>query len=236
MPRTPSFNEADVSDKPSFLQFPTLAPATVADLDERWRDALRSLQAVDEAIGAVYSALRDSGKLSKTYIVFTSDNGHRFGEHRLPSSAQSAFKPDIRVPLVVSGPSVLSGQIDLTHLIVNADIAPTMLALIGLTIPDLVDGRAFHRLLKGRELSAPWRNALPLAHRQETLGQTTWMPAFQGVHTQRFTYVEWAGGQTELYDLQSDPDELQNRASDPSLAGVQAQLTELAQRPAPCRQ
>ena len=162
-PRTPAFNEPDVSDKPSFLRPARLSAAKVEALDLTYADGLRSMVAVDEAVRAVHGALTQTGLLTKTYIIFTSDNGDLFGQHRLYDAKQLAYEESIRVPLLIRGPGVRTGYVDRSHLVVNADLAPTILRLAGLAAPSGADGRSFRPLLiKDVPLDKPWRQALPL--------------------------------------------------------------------------
>ena len=84
LPNPPSFNEPDVADKPAWIgNTPILTPEEVSSLGQRYRQRLRSLQSVDEMVGRLVGVLRQTGELSNTYIVFTSDNGLHLGEHRI---------------------------------------------------------------------------------------------------------------------------------------------------------
>jgi arylsulfatase A-like enzyme len=103
VPRTPSFNEADVSDKPAPRS--PLSASEIDDVDALYRGRLRSMRAVDEMIEGVVNALEASGRLSDTYIVFTSDNGFHMGQHRLRPQKATPYEEDLRVPFVVKGPS-----------------------------------------------------------------------------------------------------------------------------------
>jgi arylsulfatase A-like enzyme len=88
LPRPSSFNEADVSDKPAWVQNkPLLSPTQVDGMTRFYHDRLRALQSVDDMVGRLVGALSETGQLSNTYIVFTSDNGIYLGEHRLENKA-----------------------------------------------------------------------------------------------------------------------------------------------------
>src|ERR671911_544031 len=111
LPKPPSFNERDVSDKPSWVrQRPLLSDAKVDGMTSHYRERLESLQAVDEMVGNLVDTLRAQGKMRNTYIVFTSDNGYHIGQHRLGKSKMTAYEEDIRVPYVVRGPGVPAGR------------------------------------------------------------------------------------------------------------------------------
>jgi N-acetylglucosamine-6-sulfatase len=101
-PRTPAFNEPNVSDKPGFLRFPSLTSAQIAEADDAYRRQIRSLQAVDEAVRSVVNHLQSEGELSSTYVFFLSDNGFHNGEHRMPiligGGKQFAYEVDLKIP------------------------------------------------------------------------------------------------------------------------------------------
>jgi N-acetylglucosamine-6-sulfatase len=116
------------------------------------------------------------------------------------------------VPLVVRGPGVPQGAKD-TRLVVNNDLAPTFAALAGTSMPG-ADGRSLLLLLKGE--NPPWRDAFLLENREDPSPSD--VPTYEGVRTQDYLYVEYEGGERELYDLNADPYELENayRESDPA--------------------
>jgi N-acetylglucosamine-6-sulfatase len=229
-PRTPAFNEADVSDKPPHLQFPSLTAAEIADADERHRQQLRSLQAVDEAIRSLRDHLNSLGKLNSTYIFFISDNGHHNGEHRMRTEVgggkQFAYDIDLRTPLLVRGPGVVANRVNNTHMVVNVDLAPTIMQIAGLSsAATAMDGRSLLPLLRGQTPSV-WRRSFPIVkypNPNSALG-------YIGVHTIRYTWVEWTNGARELYDRQTDPHELTNLASASNLAGLRSTLSAIARR------
>ena len=115
-------------------------------IDKPYGNRLRSMLAVDDLVGRLVDSLRYSRKLSNTYIVFTSDNGWSMGEHRRAKGKWSAYEENIRVPLIVRGPSVPEGEVR-THMVLNNDFAPTFAQLGGVPTPSFVDGRYFVPLL-----------------------------------------------------------------------------------------
>jgi N-acetylglucosamine-6-sulfatase len=147
LPRPPSFDEGNVSDKPTWISDnPSLNPEQVARAEELYRKRLQSMLAVDDMIGDLVEALRKSGELDNTYLVFTSDNGFHLGTHRLTAGKWTAYEEDIRIPLVVRGPGVPEGR-TLDHLVLNNDFAPTFAELAGAETPEFVDGRSLAPLL-----------------------------------------------------------------------------------------
>jgi N-acetylglucosamine-6-sulfatase len=211
VPRSPSFNEADISDKPTWMQrLPLLTTMQIAEVDELYRNRLRMLQSLDEAIKHLVDTLEAKGVLNNTVILFTSDNGYKLGQHRLQGKI-FPYEEDIKVPLIIRGPNIL--QQEISNLVVNIDIAPTLAELANITPPSFVDGQSLVPFLSGAP--SPWRQAV--------LDQY-WVPQtlqleHSAVRTDRYKYIEWyteSNGrlldatQYELYDLQEDPYEVNN--------------------------
>jgi len=224
--RRPSFNEADVGDKPGWVRSkPPLTPDQIAQIDELYRKRLRSMLAVDEMLDAIVGALQATGRLENTYIMFTSDNGFELGEHRLDIGKRTAYEGSIRVPLIVRGPGVPAARV-IDHLAVNIDLAPTVAELAGAPLPEFVDGRSLVPLLNGGA-PADWRRAFLVEYWPEEGDEVS---KFQALRTQDRLYVEYQTGERELYDLVSDPDELESlhASADPGLiAQLGARMAEL---------
>lgn len=233
VPRTPSFAEEDVSDKPLFLAGPPLDEPAVAALDAEYAQRLRSLQAVDEAVKKIYDTLAAAGQLGNTYLIFTSDNGYHLGQHRLPAGKQTVYEEDIHQPFLVRGPGIPAGQVDAVHLIDNADLAPTLAAWAGVRVPVAVDGRSLAPLFGGTP-PATWRQALPLARWRIPNVVDPW-PEFRGARTDQYTWVEWADGSRELYDDLADPYQLTNLAYDPASTDLRSRLADMTAGLAACR-
>ena len=211
LPKPPSFNERDVSDKPRWVRNKgSLSSSEVQSMAQFYRQRLRALQSVDEMVGRLVGTLRDTGQLSNTYIVFTSDNGVHLGVHRLEEKA-SAYEEAIRVPLLVRGPGVSRG-VTRPQMVLNTDFAPTFADLAGVTPPRFVDGRTLSPLLSARP-PATWRTAFLVEHRRskEEYAYVRAIPNYDAVRTANHLYVEYGTGEKELYNLSKDPHELTNR-------------------------
>jgi N-acetylglucosamine-6-sulfatase len=218
LPGDPSYNETDVSDKPSFIQArPPINAVRAAAIDENYRQRLESLLAVDEGIVRIVDALRAEGELDNTLILFTSDNGFFHGEHRVQNGKVLVYEPSIRVPLILRGPGVPEGE-RRRQLVTNADLAPTILEAAGAKAGRTQDGRSLFRLLEDRGLE--WGRDL-LVEGAPGVNQ----PAFHALRTYRYVYVQHANGERELYDLERDPYQLTSLHADPAYAGVQAELS-----------
>jgi arylsulfatase A-like enzyme len=234
-PRLPSYNEADVSDKPAWVQSqPPLPPAAQMQMDNLYRRRLQTMLAVQDLVQQVIDTLRAAGQLQNTYIFFSSDNGFHLGEHRLLAGKLTAYEEDIRVPLFVRGPGVLQGIVR-DEFVGNLDLAVTFAALAGASTPDFVDGRSFAELLHERGAPGHWRGGFlveqeevhfnpararmaeqrrvlePLDMSESAMAtQRQGIPAYSALRTPSYTYVVYSTGERELYDLRADPYELDN--------------------------
>ena len=161
-PQTPAFNEADVADKPSWIQGdPLLTDEEIIKLNELYIERLQSMQAIDEMIPQLIQVLEETGTLENTYIIFTSDNGYHLGQHRLKNGKGTAYLEDLQVPFVIRGPQVPQGDSLQGYVTGNIDFAPTIADLAGIIPPEFVDGRSLAPLLSNnRPGVANWRDGL----------------------------------------------------------------------------
>jgi arylsulfatase A-like enzyme len=219
LPRSRAFDEADVSDKPSFIRRrPRLSATRRAAVEENYRQRLESLLAVDEGVVRIVDALRAAGELEKTLVVFTSDNGFFGGEHRVPYGKVLVYEPSVRVPLIMRGPGVPRGA-RRRQLVSNVDLAPTILEAAGARAGRVQDGRSLAGLLSDR--TREWGRELLFE------GPTGFdAVAFSALRNQRYLYVEYDNGERELYDMRRDPDQLESLDASPAHARLQARLAE----------
>jgi arylsulfatase A-like enzyme len=213
-PRKPSFHEKDLSDKPSSTHS---AVAIADDLEIHDTDAIftqrvQAMQAVDEMVGEVILLLQRNSQLDNTYIFFTSDNGYHLGEHNLPPGKGYPYEEDIHVPFIVRGPGIKPDS-QITQMVANIDIAPTIIEMTHALPVDMIDGRSLMPLFKFRLWKdIKWRDALLLE--AGYMNQGAFPLVYRGVRTDTFVYVEYKNGELEYYDLFSDPYELDNIAND----------------------
>jgi len=203
----PDLPAADVGDKPKWIQ--DLRPRTkrTARHLDHYRNRLRSMLSVEDLVAAVIDALRDADALEDTYIIFTSDNGFHYGEHRIHSSKATAYEEAILVPAAIRGPGIPAGE-HLTHLVVNSDLAVTIGELAGVGVPPFVDGKSVRPLFDvERPSPEEWRTAIGIEH----TGQGHRRPTFFGIRTLEWKFVHYPEtGEEEVYDLELDPLELTN--------------------------
>jgi arylsulfatase A-like enzyme len=203
LPRDPSFDEGDISDKPAEVRRRRRLRLTdVSAIRSAYRQRLETLQSVDDMVEQVVRALQDSGELQETLIIFTSDNGYLQGQHRIRAGKVFLYEPSIRVPLLMRGPGVPRG-VRVNQWASNVDLSPTILEATGALAGRVQDGRSLFPLLRDRTLE--WGRELLLD-----------AGSYQGVRTNRYVYAEHRSGEKELYDLATDPYELRNLWKVPS--------------------
>ena len=205
----PSFNEADLSDKPQHIQDgATFTPEYFGPGSERKLDMTLSL---DELIAAVFDALEAHGILDRTYVFFTSDNGLLRGEHGIGGKS-APYEESVSIPLIVRGPGVPEG-VSRPDLVLNIDIAATLLELAGSTPPETIDGESIIELMTGATPSQDWRDAvqIELLTEIDSENQSHVIPPYFGIRTSWQCYVEYEPGDLELYDLARDPFQLGQR-------------------------
>ncbi|HEX6701078.1 MAG TPA: sulfatase [Gaiellaceae bacterium] len=217
LPMPPSFNEADVSDKPSAIQrLPLLAEREIAAIRENWQRRRETLLAVDEAVGSILETLRRTGELDNTLILFTSDNGFFHGEHRIPFGKTLLYEPSIRVPLLMRGPGIPRG-VHRSQLVANIDYAPTILDAAKVEPGRIQDGISLLPLA---------RDGYKEVGRDLLVDNEPGPEHFDAIRSRNWLYAEYATGERELYDLAHDPDELQSLHGDPSYAAVRGALAQ----------
>ena len=232
LPHPPSFNEADVSDKPRFIRdLPRLSDKKISRMRNLHQKRLASMLSVEDLLRNVIAKLRETGELDNTYVFFTSDNGYHLGQHRMKQGKRTAYEEDIKVPLMVRGPGVPAGRV-LEHQVLNNDLAPTFAQLAGVTPPPFVDGKSMVPLLDSSPPTVSgWRTGI-LTENWRTEGEgDIKAPTYKAIRTKSFLWVRYANGERELYDLRQDPYQLNSR--DPNnnrrlVSGLNNRLDRLA--------
>jgi N-acetylglucosamine-6-sulfatase len=231
-PRSASFNEADLRDKPNwFQQLPALTTRDLGCLKRQYRDRLASLRAVDDLVGTLAGALQRNDEWSRTVFIFTSDNGYFYGQHRLTDKVLG-YEESIRVPLYIRAPG-FPPQVT-TRAALNNDLAPTVAEFAGIASGIPVDGRSLLRLMRD-PLEGNWRKRF-LVEYLGTVDANRVPPRvpFTAVRTTNLSkatppeqiYVEWRDGlgSAEFYDLPSDPGQVSSQHANPAWASVRNML------------
>ena len=196
----------------------------------RWKyrrymeDYLGCIAAVDENVGRVLDYLDESGLADNTLVVYTSDQGFYLGDHGWYDK-RFMYEESLRMPLLVRLPGAVPAASSNTDLVLNLDFGPTFLDLAGIQVPESMQGVSLRPLLLGSR-SADWRKSIyyhyyefPAVHMAKR---------HYGVRTDRYKLIHFYHDidAWELYDLQKDPDELNNVFADPAYAEAAEELRE----------
>lgn len=248
LPAKPNFNESDMQDKPSCagpVLLPEITynrapfcPGSWPDLDsnpseehvvkvhDQWRTMGAALIAVDDLLGEVIDALAATGTLDRTVVIFTSDNGFLYGEHRL-SGKDMPYEESIRVPLYIRGPGFPSNT-TARQIVLNNDMAPSLAALAGVVPPYVPDGRSIVPLLVNPAATGWPRKTFLIEHWYIPGFQKFTPPTFFALRSIKaggdFTYVGWRIDPTtpsvisheEFYRNSIDPWQLEGRPTLPA--------------------
>jgi N-acetylglucosamine-6-sulfatase len=261
--RSQGFNEGNVNDKPRFIrEAPYLSPQEIRTYRVYYQKALESLRSIDEGVKLIHDTLGSMGRLRNTYIIFTSDNGFFFGEHRLTGGKFLAYEPATHLPLLIRGPGIKPGTTT-GELAANIDIAPTILELAGVEPDKSIDGRSlvpfmrdpslrsrrpllFESFVETNDVEANGQPGGPVepgpAARAKTRfkgGATASIVAppkdYVGIRLGPYKYIEWPTREKELYDITKDPYELNNLARVPNFFPIRAFLHAELTRLATCK-
>jgi len=183
-------------------------------------DYLRCIVSVDESVGQVLKFLKDNGLEENTIVVYTSDQGFYLGEHGL-FDKRFMYEEAMRTPLMIRFPKEIKENSRTELLTQNLDLAPTLLDLAGVSIPDDLQGESLRSIWQNTDTE--WRDAIYYHYYEKGFGAT---PHF-GVRTDRFKLIRFYDvvDTWELYDLESDPHEMTNLYTDPAYEQKARELT-----------
>jgi arylsulfatase A-like enzyme len=245
--RAQGFDEGNVNDKPRFVrEAPYLSLQEIHTYRVYYDKALASLRGVDDGVREIVEELGALHRLRDTYVIFTSDNGFFYGQHRLVGGKFLAYEPSTHLPFLIRGPGIKPGN-ESNELAANVDIAPTILELAHLQPKDDIDGRSLFPFARdpslltrrpvlfesfvesadveedGGKVPKPARLARAAARRRPSGASASIVAPpknYYGIVLGPYKYIEWPDREKELYDLETDPYELNNRVRDPNFFPV----------------
>lgn len=232
----PNYVPGELDDKPIFQQndhhraYNTSGYFPAAEMTDEEHRLLRAaywamIDLIDDQVGRMLEVLNETGQRDNTIVIFMSDHGEMLGDHGLYLKGPYFYDPAIRVPLIVSWPGRVAADVRSRALVELTDLAPTLLEAAGLSIAKRMQGRSLWPLLTGErdtdshrdDIYCEYYNAKPW-HRDPAAHATT-------VRTHTHKLVAVHGLNTgELYDLERDPDETQNRWNDPDYHSVKTEM------------
>jgi arylsulfatase A-like enzyme len=233
--RSQGFDEGNVSDKPRFIrEAPYLSLDDIHTYRVYYDKSLESLRSVDDGVREIVDTLGSLHRLRNTYILFTSDNGFFFGEHRLLGGKFLAYEPSTHLPFLIRGPGIKPNT-ESNEIVGNTDIAPTVLELAGAKADKSIDGRSmtpflhdpglttlrpflFESFVETSDVEEQGAIAQPgpqsRTESKRRSGATASLLAppkdYEGLVLGPYKYIAWPDGEKELYDLEKDPYELNN--------------------------
>ena len=232
--RSEGFAEGNVSDKPSFIRdAPYLSLRDIHTYRVYYQKSLDSLRAIDDGVKQVIDTLGGLGRLRNTYVIFTSDNGFFYGEHRLTGGKFLAYEPATHMPFLIRGPGIRPNS-QTGELTANVDVAPTVLDLAGVEADKSIDGRTMVPFIEDPDLRSrrpilfesfvetadveanatpPSSEPAPAAARPGNGASASILAPpkdYEGIRLGPYKYIAWPSGEKELYDINKDPNELNN--------------------------
>jgi N-acetylglucosamine-6-sulfatase len=244
--REQGFNEGNVNDKPRFIrEAGYLTFNEIHTYRVYYQKALASLRSLDDGVKTVLDTLGGLHRLRNTYVIFTSDNGFFYGEHRLTGGKFLAYEPATHLPLLIRGPGIKPNT-STGQLAANTDIAPTILELAGVTPDKSIDGTSlvpffrdpglrtrrpilFESFVQTNDVEANPEPPAPGPVYPRRGGEATASIVappkdYEGIRLGPYKYIEWPDGEKELYDINKDPYELNNIVRVPNYFPIRAFL------------
>ena len=188
------------------------------------KDYLRTVASIDQSVGQLLEFLEKEGLAENTVVIYTSDQGFFLGEHGW-FDKRFMYEPSLRTPLIIRYPEGLEKGVDRENMIINVDLAPTLLELAGGEIPCWMQGRSFKKILQGKKVS-DWRQSFYYHYYEYPAVHA--VRRHCGVRSKRYKLIHYYYDLEcwELFDLERDPDELNNCYGDPEYQEIKDRLAQ----------
>jgi N-acetylglucosamine-6-sulfatase len=183
---------------------------------------LRAMLAVDRSVGNIRNCLEELNILDRTILIYGSDNGFFIGSHQR-GDKRLMYEESLRIPLIMRYPSIIKAGSNNREMVLNIDVAPTIIELAGGKVPGDMQGTSMAPLLRNERTH--WRTSFMYEYFQEE-----YAPGFVtmvGVRNKRYKYIETpfvADDINELYDLETDPGEMNNLINNPGYQSVKSEM------------
>lgn len=190
---------------------------------DKYMQLLRCIPAIDESLGKVLKTLEEIGELDNTVVIFSSDNGYFMGEHTFLDK-RLAYESSMRVPMLIRYPKAIKKHTLVKQLCLNIDVAPTILDFAGIKKPDYMQGVSMVNLLEGKP-EKDWRGAFMFEYYRDDAWPYAG-PNQLAIRTDRYKLIDafLKNDIDELYDLETDPGEMNNLINNPKFDTVETQL------------
>jgi arylsulfatase A-like enzyme len=212
---------ADADDKIGFSEVYSDDPRS---LEELVKDHYAGVEDNDRNVGALWQELERQKIAGDTAFLLSSDHGFLLGEHHLYDK-RLMYEPSIRVPMMITCPGRVKGGVTSEKMVLNLDLAPTLLDIAGLAAPGEMQGKSMMPLAEGKA-NVAWRKDW-LYEYYEYPGFENVRPC-RGLRTERYKLIHFfiEPQEFEVYDLQTDPDEMNNLYGKPGNEELTAHLKE----------
>jgi len=233
----PKFQPGELSNKPRYQQldhewahnepgFFPVSSMTTADHQEVTAAYYAMVELIDDQVGRILNALEETGQRERTIVLFMSDHGEMLGDHGLYLKGPHFYEPSIHVPLILSWPNQFKSNLQADGLVELVDLAPTLLAAAGESIPASMQGRSLLPILNGKQDPAKHRDYVYCEYYNAWTHHRSYGTMMR---TRDHKIVVYHGVEDgELYDLDSDPDEFNNLYDQPAAAELRYQLLKSA--------
>ncbi|MGQ9771101.1 MAG: sulfatase-like hydrolase/transferase [Thermogutta sp.] len=213
---------------PEARQKPVETPAAEVSEVPVNLDYFRAISGVDDCVGRILAALEQFNVADDTLIIFQSDNGFYLGEHGL-GDKRSAYDESLRIPLLARYPKSIVKGLVRDEMVLNLDLAPTILDFAGIPKPKEMQGESWRPLAEGKQV--PWRQSWLYEYFAEKQRNSR-VPDIVAVRTQSAKLITYPGHDdwTELFDLKTDPYETRNLYNDPTAGDLRRELEAELQR------
>lgn len=173
----------------------------IGPMEPHYRNYCEAIVALDQQIGRVMQKIEEMGIAENTIVVYAGDNGYFWGEHKLVDK-RWPYEEAIRIPMIIKDPRTIQNQGRRSQeLALNIDMAPTILDLAGIPIPDNMEGKSVKPILQNRDFNL--RDSFLYEYYKEFPYNT---PELNAVRTRNYIYIDYEGGRPhELYDIIEDP-------------------------------